>query len=506
MEISRRVVDDTSHNLRRALHKTRFPKLIFRPPMPMGKRSRPLREALRLLLRALCETNKEGAVDMLRCFFCSWGLVVILVLTHTTEASAQEAPEPKDAVSSEDKAEEKQTYEDKAEEKKTYEEKADPEASGENGDAGAKTQGSKRAVLNTEILRDAFVKVRSGPVTSFGVLMGDRKTVLFAGMFSEPGRDVWVRGLGEERWIEVPRESIRVYRHQRVMKIFIASLPEPAKGTPIPLGAAPLRLGQGYYVAHLIFGPVPVVSTFKSLVVSEYETGGDLAGRIQPGSLVLDDQGRLLGLVGLDQQAVEIGVVQGRAEALKAPVTPLFGLRLGPRFRGPAGTGLELRVEGGATFWDRLSLALHAGFSTTSEVERVGLEDDEWGRGMALADRNSFLLGAELRYRLLFFGTFGGGVYLDLAAGGEIRWVYYDPESPVLFSRDPNCDPLTDACPVTMRDGEVLSEQDDDTLIGMQFGADLRFGAFSMGYRYYPGVLWTKGSDSHVALFGFSFM
>lgn len=121
--------------------------------------------------------------------------------------------------------------------------------------------------------------------------------------------------------------------------------------------------------------------------------------------------------------------------------------------------------------------------------------------GVVETRQMAILLGFEVRYRLLLHTN----IYLDLAAGVQSSRTIFSASGPALFSGQSDCDPLTRACSLQVRDGEHYADRASSWGVGPSFGADLRLSILSIGYRFTPSAASWNLPNMHSVVIGLGF-
>lgn len=348
-------------------------------------------------------------------------------------------------------------------------------------------------------VQGARVEVSSAWLELRGLLVGDRRTVITPAAWADPGRAIRVRpALGEGRWTEAV--DVRVLDGSE--GAYVLRLGQDLPVRPLPISSDSPAIGDHVWV---LGGTREEPAWLETTVVS---TGG---GRFRiekpPGSTpwggaVVDGTGAVLG-ISTGTQTVHV-VSESLARAETAPgrglsILPHFGFRFGAELSALGNAGL-LEIDTGLTLMDRLTLALTVGVAFSDETQQHSL-DAKPGLGPGVVEEHlgRLRVGLEAKYRQLLSGQSGFPIYLDLAVGGFYGLTTWEPHGVAMYGQ-PGCDPTLGPCALTVGHPESRLEHS----LGLSVGADLRFGALSIGYRYAPGALGINTIDTHMLLMGFS--
>ncbi|MFN3199346.1 MAG: hypothetical protein ACE366_13165 [Bradymonadia bacterium] len=361
----------------------------------------------------------------------------------------------------------------------------------------------------------ALVYCNTPDMFGYGVLVDDNKTVLLPA----PKRQSEVRDTARKThcrngrgWVEA--ERVEVVQHQGLDEsaFVVVHLSSMLNGTPLSLQpyTGKAHMGQQVYaVWHTrreeagskgLQNAVEVMTTqLAGVSVSRLSVGAAL----DPGAVLFDRNGRVMAFVDRAGRLKRLLTLRTRW-APPFPDMYLRGsLRLGVDTDGPVGAGTtSVELEASIGVHERWSVNVSAGY-VGSNPSLLGVEPVEGtGPGVVPVSMTGSTMSAEARVK----GFEVASIPVALAAGARFRAYTYRTNGPAFYSDSVRCDPRVDACPLTVREVELSPEEiaRPAFVIGPVVGADVGMEAFSVGYRYQPGLL-TGGvdADTHTIVMGF---
>lgn len=364
-----------------------------------------------------------------------------------------------------------------------------------------------------ERLQEAVVEYRTVWSAGRGYLVGDARTVVVLGHIPNTGRRITVRRPGGGG-VEARVASLRAPSGRGHGPFAVLRLDADLDGVPLQPTDAPPGLGARVYVPVLDpteghrgrhgddEGSFEIAETAVTAASEHGLALGTAPAQLRAGAPVLGDDGRLVGFVGHGGSVVRIArVLDEEALAERGmPVLPVLGFRLGTEFGGFLDQPFVMDFDIGLALWDQLGIGLRIGFGAGREdVYRIE-PDASHEQGVVSAYHGTFDLGIELEYRLLLTRS-PIPFYVDLAVGVAYVVSIVSPRGPALYSTRPGCDPVGGDCDLTV--GSAPSRFVEHA-VGPSFGADVRAGAFTIGYRFVPEALSYGMGDTHRLTFGIS--